>query len=591
MRNHPILALFLTSSLAFGADYYVALNGSDRNPGTLERPFASITAARDAMRKTTPEAGKDSMVYLRGGVYRLAEKITFNLEDSGKPDAKIIFRNFGDEKPVLSGGVAVTGWVIQDPVRNIYKANVGTNLFRQVYINGEMALRSRYPQGTPVAGPFMRMVNGDGRNHRIAIKASEWKPVAAKANLQALEIVYLLHWTEFRAKIASVSEAGNTVWLNLATPEPKVFFGKPDKWFPNQPYCFENALGFVTEDGEWFHDAATGWLYLKVPKDRDLNQMVVEIPRLSTLIEIAGTPEHPVHDLEFQGLGLELSNWIRPSERGLPATQFVQPYDIGNNRSFDNLDWPQGIIKAQHATRLGIRHCLVRNTGATGIQFWQDVDDSDIEENEICWNAANGIEIDAEVIRNPKPEQQSENVAIWNNHIHHCGQNYSNGGALLAHFVKGLRFDHNEIHDLPYGGIQVGDQPLRKDVLNLGCTDNQIRYNHIYRVMQLHDDSGAIYTLGGAQKGTHIFENYLHDIRRSRWAGGFPVSAVYLDNFTQRVTVEHNVIENCDRHTPYGPFNGSKHDTFIDNDGHDSKVKANAGIQKGYDPRKEGSAK
>jgi len=578
-------------SLAFGADYYVAPNGSDKNPGTLESPFASIVAARDALRNTTHAEGKDSTVYLRGGIYRLDRKITFGPEDSGKPDARIIYRNFGSEKPVLSGGEAVGGWQLHDPAKNIYKANVGKDLFRQVYINGEMAKRSRYPHGTPVDGPYLRMLGGDGKNHRVQIKASEWKKVAAQADPKTLELVYLLHWTEFRAKIASATVDGDSVWLNIVAPEPKSFFCKPDKWFPNQPYCFENAPGFVSEEGEWFHDASTGWLYLKAPKDLDLHKALVEIPRLSTLIEISGTPEKPVHDLEFQGLGMELSNWTRPSERGLPATQFVQPYDTAKIKSFDNLDWPQGLIKAQHATRLGIRNCLIRNAGATGIQFWQDVDDSDIEGNEICHVAANAIEIDASIVSNPKPDQQSENVAIWNNHIHHAGQNYTNGGALLAHFVKGLVVDHNEIHDLPYGGIQVGDQPPHKDVLDLGCTANKIRFNHIYRVMQLHDDCGAIYTLGGAQKGTRIFENYLHDILRSKWAGGYHVAAVYLDNFTNYVAVERNVIENCDKHTPYGSFNGSANNIFIDNDGHDPAVKANAGVLKGYNPRKESGSK
>jgi len=590
MKKFLIVFSLLSCFPAFGANYYVAPNGSDINPGTLEKPFASIEAARDAVRSSIQMNGGDSIVYLRGGTYRIGKKITFGPEDSGMPGARIIYRNFENEKPVLSGGMPVSGWQIHNAAKNIYKAQVGTELFRQVYINGELATRSRYPHGTPVNGPYLRMISADGKNHCVQIKAFEWKEAIANANFKTLELVYLIHWTEFRAKIASATQEGDSVWLTIDTQDPKSFFCKPDKWFPNQPYSLENSLGLVSVDKEWFHDPSTGWLYIKVPKDLNITKAVVEIPRLDTLIEISGTPDKPVHDLEFQGLGIEVSNWTRPSEQGLPATQFVQPYKSANPKSFETLDWPQGIIKAQHATRLGIRNCLIKNTGATGIQFWQNVVDSDIEGNEICQAAANGIEIDAMIVRNPKPDEQSVNVAVWNNHIHHCGQNYTNGGALLAHFVKGLIVDHNEIHDLPYGGIQVGDQPPKKDVLDLGCTDNKIRFNNIHRVMQLHDDSGAIYTLGGAQKGTQIFENYLHDIIRSKWAGGYYVAAVYLDNSTNLVTVEHNVIENCDKHTPYGMFNGSQNDTFIDNDGHDPKVKANAGIQKGYNPRKQGNA-
>ena len=106
---------------------------------------------------------------------------------------------------------------------------------------------------------------------------------------------------------------------------------------------------------------------------------------------------------------------------------------------------------------------------------------------------------------------------------------------------------------MPYSGIQIGCQP--GGYVNCGCTDNKVRFNNIYRCMLLHDDGGAVYTLGGQQRGTEILENYLHDLRRSPWTGRFPVAGIYLDNFTQFVLCARNVIENCDKNRPYGQFN------------------------------------
>lgn len=43
--------------------YYIAPNGSDNNPGTLDKPFASIAKAQEA-------ASSGDIVYLRGGTYK-----------------------------------------------------------------------------------------------------------------------------------------------------------------------------------------------------------------------------------------------------------------------------------------------------------------------------------------------------------------------------------------------------------------------------------------------------------------------------------------------------------------------------------------
>jgi len=66
MRGYLIalvgLLALLVSGWARGADYYVATNGSDSNPGTLAQPFASVARAQQA-------ASSGDTVYIRGGTY------------------------------------------------------------------------------------------------------------------------------------------------------------------------------------------------------------------------------------------------------------------------------------------------------------------------------------------------------------------------------------------------------------------------------------------------------------------------------------------------------------------------------------------
>src|SRR5437899_10946340 len=64
-------ALFL-ARFAFAADYYVASTGSDLNPGTRSKPFASLERARAAVRqrKAVQSALREPItVWLRGGDY------------------------------------------------------------------------------------------------------------------------------------------------------------------------------------------------------------------------------------------------------------------------------------------------------------------------------------------------------------------------------------------------------------------------------------------------------------------------------------------------------------------------------------------
>ena len=43
--------LFLNFSICISADFYVAKNGNDTNPGNKDRPFATMERARDALRE------------------------------------------------------------------------------------------------------------------------------------------------------------------------------------------------------------------------------------------------------------------------------------------------------------------------------------------------------------------------------------------------------------------------------------------------------------------------------------------------------------------------------------------------------------
>jgi hypothetical protein len=67
-----------TSSIR--ADFYVAVNGDDANPGTEEKPFATLARARDAVRELKKE--NPITVLVRGGTYYLDEPLVFGSQDA-----------------------------------------------------------------------------------------------------------------------------------------------------------------------------------------------------------------------------------------------------------------------------------------------------------------------------------------------------------------------------------------------------------------------------------------------------------------------------------------------------------------------------
>ena len=87
------IALFLAAGASLGAQFYVAPNGDDANPGTKAKPWKTVQHAADA---ATP----GTTVNIRGGSYcqQLAVKVSGNAEKGF-----IVFRSQPGEKAALDG--------------------------------------------------------------------------------------------------------------------------------------------------------------------------------------------------------------------------------------------------------------------------------------------------------------------------------------------------------------------------------------------------------------------------------------------------------------------------------------------------------
>ncbi len=81
---------------------FVSNIGYDKNDGTIDRPFKSLNAARDYIRKSHKKGG--FTVYIRQGIYELNETFELNSLDSGTIDEPNIYKAYDNEEVKLVGG-------------------------------------------------------------------------------------------------------------------------------------------------------------------------------------------------------------------------------------------------------------------------------------------------------------------------------------------------------------------------------------------------------------------------------------------------------------------------------------------------------
>ena len=131
---------------AVTADFFVAPNGDDANPGTKRKPFATLARARNAVREKVA-AGLDRswLVFVRGGTYPQTQALVFGPEDSGTERHSITYAAAPGESVVLDGGRRISRW--KKGKNEVWTADLpevrsGNWYFRQLFVKDRRAVRA-----------------------------------------------------------------------------------------------------------------------------------------------------------------------------------------------------------------------------------------------------------------------------------------------------------------------------------------------------------------------------------------------------------------------------------------------------------------
>lgn len=536
-RQCVMVAVFLVVGGAAGvsaepgvkADFHVATDGSDTNPGTREKPFATLSRARDAVR--TLGRDRPISVLVGGGTYRLDKPLEFGPEDSGTETCSITYAAAAGERPIFSGGRRLTGWRKGDgEVWTVQVPGVseGAPAFHQLWVNGRRAVRARTPNADDTA-PCGRLkaavLDAATRSHTYSFSPGQ---LAAWGNLGDVEAVVFGNWEITRKRFDTVQPAAGTARMlgPHARPHEAIAAGA------GRYFYLENAREFLDQPGEWYFDRKTGTLHYWPRPGEDLATAEVVAPVLTRLLEVQGTPAAPVRNLHFKGLELAHADWTFPAGGylGVQACHFTTGTDW-DKAAAARID---AAARWDHAGDSSFEDGGVAHVGGCGIELNTRCVRCTVAGNHIHDVSGNGI-----MLGGPRAEADvPEDCRITDNCVHACGLDYAGAVGIWVGFARRAVIAHNEVFDLPYTGISLGWQ---WDPQPTPARENTVEGNHVHHVMNRLGDGGCIYTLG-FQPGTRIVGNHLHDVNRSALCQAAPNNGMFIDEGSKGFHFERNLI-------------------------------------------------
>src|SRR5439155_22871014 len=108
------------------------------------QPVRTLQRARDLVRGLNQSMTGDIVVSLADGTYQLSQPLTLDARDSGTGGHRVSWTAASGARPVISGGIPITGW--HKGSGNLWSAPAPAGLrTRQLYINGVRAIRASGP--------------------------------------------------------------------------------------------------------------------------------------------------------------------------------------------------------------------------------------------------------------------------------------------------------------------------------------------------------------------------------------------------------------------------------------------------------------
>ena len=532
-----ILSTFLLTPAGFSADFWVSPTGSDANPGTKEKPFASIhKGVETVVGIFERDPDENCTLWLTGGKYFIEKPIVLDAELLKNQEGKFSIKALPGEVPIISGGKEINGW--ERLSNGMWKAKLLINSEkapRELFVGDQRATRARFPNDG-----FLHVAKaGSDRRTHFFFEPNDF-PIPE--NPENLELVLLHDWSISRIAVKDIDLAVNKITTvdSIGAKSPDFFH--IDHWEPHPRYYLENAIEFLDADYEWFFQPSENVIYLKLPGTVSPNEQRVTIPYASGLVHLEGNEGKSVKNIHFEGITFEHSACQIPSLGycGIQACHFDPRPDR------DGWAVVPAAIKGEWIQDCSFTKCTFQKLGGSGIWLGagskgcviSDCQFSDISGNGIMIGEGTDRKVNGDAWYKLAPEQAALANTIENSIITKCGQQFYGAVGIWCGLTAETTIRNNTISDLPYTGISIG---WVWSPVPTPCRDNKIEGNHIHHIMQKLSDGGGIYMLG-LQPGSRIVNNRIHDVDLN--AGRAESNGMFLDEGTTDVVVSGNLIYN-----------------------------------------------
>lgn len=484
------------------ADFYVSPSGNDNWSGKLaepnkngtDGPFATIAKAQSAVKdlkarvyqpkkpavdkrfKGTPHpfgVGADILVLIRDGVYTLDNTLNFGPDDGGErvetdlptgafeyhelKDYYVTYAAYPGESPVISGGVAITGW--EKGKNGVWSATAKANEISDLYMNGLRLTLARtpnkgffYTDGQPSDSISFKFKSGDLKS---------WK--AMESNRIHLSV----RWSAIHSSIARIDEKKRIAWLTTISPDMVIV---PPR------YYVENVEALMDTIGEWYFDNKSHRVsFIPGPEFGDPNQASIVTPKLECLIKAAGTRDKPIRNLRFYQL------------------------KFGNT-----IAGGSGTVNFQYAKNCELLKNSIENVNQTAIRFGVGSYHNLILRNVINDVKGSGILVAGNPIPENWNDMVSDNVISWNK----ITKTQNGGTGISTYNAMRSTVSHNYVSNIASYGITLGSWPNIEET----CDGSHLaEYNHVSFTNMYHDDQGGIAVYGWSP-GSEVRNNVIHDV-------------------------------------------------------------------------------
>ena len=425
---HGVLAI------ATAGEFWVAPAGTDVNPGTKDKPFASFATAQKVARQSK------STVWFRAGTYYLPETIVLSAEDAGNT-----FAAAPGETVILSGGTKLDlQW---SPHKDgIMQAKTPAGLaIDQLFVNGKRQMMARYPNFNPNVLPY----GGYSADAFGKERAARW----ADPTGGFIHAIQSSLWGSYSYRITGKDDKGEVTYAG--------------GWQDNRPRGMhkqhrfvENIFEELDAPGEWFHNARTGTLYYYPPADVDLKTAAIEIVRLRHLVEFIGAKHVTLRGFIFRHAARTFMDTKEPLLRsdwaiyrgGALLFKGAEDCTVADCE----LDQVGGnaIFVSGYNRRIHIAGCDIHDTGASAVAF---VGETNSVRNPLFdfKNRNNYAALDK--TPGPKTQDYPADCVVEDCLIRHVGSVEKQVAGVELSMAMGITIRHCSIYDSPRSGINVSE--------------------------------------------------------------------------------------------------------------------------------------